>query len=254
MIRESFADGTSIIHKIDPRVKIVVALIFSFQVAVAKQVDTLVCSLVLAILLLFLANLNLRQVVKKYSVVFAFLLLVWLLMPFTYEGDSLGKLGPLTLFRPGVTFSIIISLKSTAIVLGLMALMATMPLASLGHALNQLRIPGKVVHLLLMTYRYIHVIETEYQRLMRAAKIRGVKPGTNIHTYRTYAYFVGVLFIRAVERADRVSEAMKCRGFNGHFYCLAEFPSHIRNWIFSVIAAICILTLACLEWAGFLIP
>ena len=129
-----------------------------------------------------------------------------------------------------------------------MSLIATIPMATLGHALYELRMPGKIVHLLLMTYRYIHVIEWEYQRLIRAAKIRGFKPGTNFHTYKTTAYFVGVLFIRAVERADRVSKAMKCRGFNGQFYCLTEFPAHSRNWIFAWVAAACILGLIYLEW------
>lgn len=250
MISEPFAEGTSLIHRLDPRFKIVTATVYSILVAVAQGVDTLSLALVLALMLVFFANLNLRQVMKRLWVIFGFLLLVWLIMPITYEGALLRKFGSLSITEPGVLFSIRLSLKSTAIVLTLMALVATMPMATLGHALNRLHMPGKITHLLLMTYRYLSVIETEYQRLWRAARIRGFRPGTNVHTYKTYAYFVGVLFIRAVERADRVSEAMKCRGFNGQFYCLTEFPSHPRNWIFSMIALFGGLILTYIEWIG----
>ena len=100
-----------------------------------------------------------------------------------------------------------------------------MPLATLGYALNRLRVPDKIVHLLLMTYRYVFVLEQEYQRLMRAVKIRGFQPATNLHTYRTYAYVVGMLFVRAAERAERVQQAMLCRGFKRKFYCLQEFKA-----------------------------
>jgi cobalt/nickel transport system permease protein len=248
MISEPFADGVSIIHRIDPRFRIVAAVLFSVVVAVSREIDTLAGALLMAVCLIFAGRLNLLQVAKKYGIIFGFLILIWLLMPFTYPGASIAKIGPLTATRAGVNFALTISLKSTAIVLSLMSLIATIPMATLGHALYELRMPGKIVHLLLMTYRYIHVIEWEYQRLIRAAKIRGFKPGTNFHTYKTTAYFVGVLFIRAVERADRVSKAMKCRGFNGQFYCLTEFPAHSRNWIFAWVAAACILGLIYLEW------
>ena len=59
------------------------------------------------------------------------------------------------------------------------------------------------------------VLEEEYQRLARAARIRGFRAGTDLHTYRTYAYLVGMLFVRAADRAERVRNAMLCRGFNG---------------------------------------
>jgi cobalt/nickel transport system permease protein len=44
-----------------------------------------------------------------------------------------------------------------------------------------------------------------------------------MHTYRTYAYLCGMLLVRASARAQRVYNAMKCRGFSGRFICLHEF-------------------------------
>ena len=105
----------------------------------------------------------------------------------------------------------------------------------------------KLVHLLLRTYRYIFVIEQEYQRMVRAAKIRGFRPGTNVHTYKTFAYCIAMLFVRAAARADRVYRAMRCRGFNGRLYCLADFPPHPSNWVFASLMTVSVIGLVLLE-------
>jgi cobalt/nickel transport system permease protein len=94
-----------------------------------------------------------------------------------------------------------------------------------------------MVQLLLLAYRYIFVIEQEYQRLYRAAKMRNFRPASNLHTYRTYAYLVGMLFVRASERARRVHLAMKCRGFTGRFHSLAHYPP--TRWNAVLATAVC---------------
>ena len=67
--------------------------------------------------------------------------------------------GPFNAAREGVALAAQITLKSNAIVIAFMALVATMPFATAGHALHRLGVPDKIVHLLLMTYRYIFVLE-----------------------------------------------------------------------------------------------
>jgi cobalt/nickel transport system permease protein len=140
-----------------------------------------------------------------------------------------------------------ITLKSNAILLAFIALCATMSLVTLGHALHRLGLPDKIVHLLLMTYRYIFVIEEEYLRLMRAAKIRGFRPGTAVNTYRTFAYVIGMLFVRSAARAERVHQAMLCRGFKGKFYSLQEFKTAKAGWLFSIIMTAIIMALIIVE-------
>jgi cobalt/nickel transport system permease protein len=100
--------------------------------------------------------------------------------------------------------------------------------------LHRFYIPDKLVHLLLFTYRYIFVIQKEYQRLIRAAKIRGFEPKTNLHSYRTFAYLIGMIFVQASNRAERVHQAMKCRGFKGKFYSIRIFTPRSDSWIFIV--------------------
>ena len=225
MFNEVFAIGDSIIHRIDPRYKVVAAVVFSMVVAVSYRFPTLLAALFAAVLLTLAAHLNLKAVGRRLLVVSGFLVLLWILLPVTFKGDALARIGPLTVTRPGVVMAAQISLKSIAILLAFIALITTMNFSTLGHALDRLHLSGKFVHILLMTYRYIFVIEQEYQRMVRAAKIRGFRPGTNLHTYRTFAYFVAMLFVRAASRADRVYRAMRCRGFNGRLYCCLLYTS-----------------------------
>jgi cobalt/nickel transport system permease protein len=85
-----------------------------------------------------------------------------------------------------------------------------------------------------MSYRYIAVIEDEYKRLLRAAKFRGFRPKTNFHSYKTFAYLAGMLFVRASLRAQRVHQAMLCRGFNQKFYSLDIYQANGFNLIFLI--------------------
>ena len=232
---------------IDPRHRIVAAVLFSFTVAVSDAFVTLLAAIVFSVFLIGMARLNLQAVMRRMLIVLGFILLIWVVLPFTYDGDTLWHIGSLHLMRPGVVLSGRITLKSITILLALITLVATMPVNTMGYALNSLGLPDKIVYLLLITYRYFFVIEQEYDRLVRAAKIRGFYPRTNIHTYRTYAYLIGMLFVRASVRANRVHKAMQCRGFKGNFYSLRVFPPHRRNVIFSSVMTGFVIGLICLE-------
>jgi cobalt/nickel transport system permease protein len=250
MIEEPFAQGSSIIHRIDPRYKIVFAGALSIATAISYRFPTLFFALGLSLLLVVAARLDVTAVLKKLTVVLGFLFLLWLVLPLTFEGETLARIGPLKITRPGIVLSAQISVKSLSILMMLIALLNTTGLVTLGHAMDRLGIPTKIVHLLLMSYRYIFVIEQEYRRLSRAITIRGFTPGTNLHTYRTYAYLIGMIFVRAAERADQVYKAMRCRGFDGRFYCLAEFPAHHRNWVFAGLMTTSFAVLFWLEWTN----
>jgi len=248
MILEPFATGHSRVHSLDPRLKVLFATVYSFVVALSDRFPSLFAALALSFLLIGLARLNIREVAGRVLIVNGLILLFWLVLPLTFEGVALFYLGPFAVTREGLLVSARITLKSNAILLAFIALIASTSITTLGHALNRLRFPEKIIHLLLLTYRYVFVIEQEYQRLVRAAKIRGFRPKSNMHTYRTYAYLIGMLFVRASERAERVRQAMLCRGFKGKFYCLREFSFSRQDFIWSVFMGIAVIGLGVVEW------
>ena len=249
MINEPFAIGESMIHRLDPRIRLCLTVLYAFVVALSYQFSVLVLALVVSSILILISRLRIHEVLKRLVIVNALIMLLWLLLPFTFKGEVLARIGSFVIYRSGVVLAAQITLKSNAILLAFIALIATMPFSTLGHSMYRLRVPEKIVYLLLMTYRYIFVIEEEYLRLMRAAKIRGFRPGTNANTYRTYSYVTGMLFLRAATRAERVHQAMRCRGFNGKFYSLQEFQTTAASWVFAIMMTTIIVGLIIMEWS-----
>jgi cobalt/nickel transport system permease protein len=248
MVDEPFAFGNSRLHAIDPRLRVAAAAGFSVIVAISSQMTALVTALAVSFAMILAARLDLLRVARRLGVVAAFLLLIWIVLPVTMQGPVAYRLGPLDLTATGIRLALQITLKSVAILATLTALLATMTVATLGQALHRLGVPKKIVYLLLITYRYIFVLEAEYRRLLTAARIRSFRPRTSLHAYRTYAYLVGMLFVRATVRSERVLMAMKCRGFNGRFYSLTEFTPHPGNRVFAILTTLTLTGLAALEW------
>ena len=247
-IKEPFSEGVSTAHLLDPRGKIVVAGLFAVLIAVSQSYTATLAGLALAVVWLGLARLPLKQVAARLLVVNSFMFFLWVVLPFTYPGEVLWRLGPLALTRQGLLFTGLITLKSNAIIIALIALVATVPVVTLGQAMHRLRFPDKLCHLLLFTYRYLYVFEEEFRRLVQAMKIRGFQPRTDLHTYRSYAYLAAMLLVRSYDRAERVFQAMLCRGFHGVFYSLRTFSWQRRDWVFAATSMPALLVILYLEW------
>ena len=248
MVEESFSDGHSLIHRLDPRAKVIIAGIFSILVATADRFIPLIFAAFLGLIFVSLAKLPFKKVCSRLLVVNGLILLLWLFLPFTMEGERLWAFGPLTATKEGIIYSALITIKSNSIILAILALVATIPVLTIGRTMGHLHIPEKMVHLFYFTYRYIHAIRREYRRQMNAIKIRGFNPGTNMHTYRTYAYLIGMLLVKSHDRAERVRAAMICRGFKGKFYDLKEFSFRSSDLIIIIFMLLAIIGIGFLQW------
>jgi cobalt/nickel transport system permease protein len=248
MLKETFVEGSSLLHKRDPRLRIVFASCFSIILAVSHRYPTLLTGLGCACCMVLLAQLPLGKIVRSLIVINVFNLILFAMLPLTFEGQPLYHLGPLTGSLEGTLLALQISLKSNAILLGFIALVSTMPIATLGHALNRLHMPQKLVYLLLIAYRYVFVLEQEYHRLTTAARVRGFYPGTNLHSYKTVAYLFGMLLVRSLARAERVYQAMLCRGFQGRFYCIHTFSLNGSDRLWAGLMSLLLILLVYFEW------
>ncbi len=248
MLDEPFASGDSVIHRLDPRFRLIAIIVYSFVVAVVYRFPALGLALAASLVMIRLARLAPKRIFSRLLLVNGFVAMFWVILPFTAQGEILYQLGPLVIHKPGIILAAQITLKSNTILIALIALMSTMSFATLGHAMNQLKFPEKLVHLLLLTYRYIFVIEQEYKKIMRGIKTRGFSPDTSLHCYKTYAYVIGMLFVRASARAERVYQAMRCRGFTGRFYSLTEFDASRKNYVFTILITLVTAGIVFLEY------
>jgi len=248
MIEEQFATGDSFIHSLDPRVKIIVAMLFSVVVAISSKFSALFPALAVSVFLIVLTKLPMRKVFYRLLVVNGFILFLWFFLPFTYRGEAWFNVGPLIGTKEGMLYAGRITIKCNTILLTMIALLATTPVYSLGHAMSKLFVPDKIIHLFLFTYRYIHVIFKEYHRLINAMKTRGFIPRTTIHTFRSYAYLVGMLLVKSYDRAERIHKAMLLRGFHGKYYTLSRFSIKTVDILYLYLMLFVIAGLVMFQW------
>jgi cobalt/nickel transport system permease protein len=234
---EEFAEGSTLLHRLDPRVKFLSTVPLVFVTAIMQGIKGPVAALSVAVALAAAARLDARKLLKRLVAVNAFLLLLWVFLPFSHPGAVVFSLGPLGATREGLLYVLGITLKGNAIVLMTIAVFGTSEVFHLAHALVHLKAPRKLVYLFFFFYRYLSVLHEEYTRLRQAMKIRCFRPGTNLHTYRTYACLAGMLIVRSYERSERIYDAMLCRGFRGHFPLVRHFHMHGSDLAFAAVMA-----------------
>jgi len=165
-MEQHFTHGDSVIHRLDPRIKILIFTAFSILVAVGNRHAAILIGLGFAILLITLARCNILAVLRRLAVVNTFIIFLWFFLPFTYGDTPYFRIWRLTAMREGVDMALKITLKSNAIVIASIALLSTSSLVAIGHALWHLCVPVKLVHIFLFNVRYFHVVLHEYTRLM----------------------------------------------------------------------------------------
>ncbi len=235
MFDEPFAGGHTVIHRLDPRFRLAAAVAGAICLAVIHRPESAVLGLTLAAALLSLSRPPLGALVRRVLAVNLFIAFLWLTVPAAMPGDVIAAWGPLSFSRQGVKLAALVTLKSNAILFLFLALAATMPSPAIGHALEKLHCPSKLVFLFLFTYRYIHVIADEHRRLNTAARLRGFIPRTNLHSYRTVARILGMVLVRSYDRSMRVYEAMILRGFEGCFRSVVGFRATFADVLFLVV-------------------
>ena len=236
---EEFAEGRSLWHKMDPRVKILGVFSFSVVTAVCGDFIVLIIAAAASLVALLLARLDMRQVVIRLAAVNGFVLFLWLFLPFTTPGEVLTSWGWLDVHREGILLSLSITLKANTIAVATITLLGTSSIFDLVHALVHLKVSNRLIQLFFFCYRYLSVIHHEYTRLRTSMRIRCFKPYMCIHCYRSFAYLVGMLFVRSNDRSERIYQAMLLRGFTGTFWTLDHFHMHRSDWIAAgVIAAL----------------
>ena len=209
--------------------------LFSLLTAVLQEPLAAGTALALAASILILSSPPVGQLFRRVALVNVFLLFLWLTVPLTMPGTPALVMGPLTASHEGIALVWLATLKSNAILLTFLALVATMDSPTMGHALDRLGVPTKLVFLFLFTYRYLHVIADEWQRLTTAARLRGFAPRTAMHTYRTIGNMLAMVLVNSFDRSGRVYQAMVLRGFQGSFVSVAHFKARTLDALFAFV-------------------
>jgi cobalt/nickel transport system permease protein len=247
---EEFAEGTSVFHRLDPRVKFITLIPYIIVVAIMHGITYPACALTVSTMMIIIARIDTKKLLNRLGVVNIFILFLWLFLPFSHPGQDVFRVGPLTATSEGFLLALSITLKANAIVLATIALLGTSEVFSLAHALVHLKFPRKLVYLFFFFYRYISVLHDEYNRMRRAITIRAFQAKTNLHTYRTYAYLVGMLIVRSSDHSQRIYKAMLCRGFTGKFPVISHFSLKRSDVMWGILMSLITLVLGLASLQG----
>jgi cobalt/nickel transport system permease protein len=238
----------SLVHRLDPRVKFILALAFILVTALtppgAWPVYILLFSIVLSVEVL--SELGVGSVLRRSSLALPFVLAA-LPVIFTIKGVPLLSLplGPwtLTATHEGLARFASVAAKSWLSVQMAIVLAGSTPFPELLLAMRAIRLPRLLVAIVGLMWRYLFVLADEALRLMRAREARsghqaapGACAGGSVAwRARVTGGMAGSLFLRSFERGDRIYAAMASRGYDGEVRAFAIPPVSPAQW--SILAA-----------------
>jgi cobalt/nickel transport system permease protein len=229
----SFPEHDSLLRSLDPRWKLTALVGALLLVPFLHTLPGALGALALAGALVLAARLPAAWYLSRLAASAAFLVLVVSLLPFiSGTDDRAWSLGFVRFSPAGLYLASLVLIKAVAIVTLTLVLLASTPLVELFGASRALHVPGLLVYLILLTHRYVFLMAEELGRLRVALRVRGFRRRMSRHSYRTAGHVAGVLLVRGQERAERISQAMRCRGFDGRFRSLHAFSTRFRDVIF----------------------
>jgi cobalt/nickel transport system permease protein len=203
-------------HDLAPHTRLLCVLAGVFAIALTPNGRWLTWGVyALGILLLIcLARIPSIALIRRVSIEFAFASAAVLGTLFRSDGATLWRWGILRVTTGGLTVLGSVSLKMLLSLLLLNTLIATTSIPSLLNALVALRVPPLLIAILASMYRYLNVLMTEFNAMRRAATSRNLMLSDRA-TRRILGNIIGVLFIRTLDRGERIYQAMLARGYRG---------------------------------------
>jgi cobalt/nickel transport system permease protein len=201
------------VHRLDPRAKIVAALVL-IVVAVSferHEISALLPLVFFPVALGAIGRIPAGAIFRKLMLALPFVLFVGLFNPL-FDRETALRLGGIGISGGWLSFLSIV-LRSALTLGTALVLLAVTGIPALGAGLERLGAPRAFVVQLLFLYRYLFVLGEEALRMARARAQRSFDGrGTGI---KATASLLGNLMLRTLDRAERIYIAMKSRGFDG---------------------------------------
>ena len=247
---DNLAAGDSPVHRLHPLAKLLTAVVYiAVVMSFHKYSLTALIPMVLYPILLFqLSGIPVRTCFYKLRIVLPLVLAVGIFNPF-FDRAPLLTLGRIAV-SGGVVSMLTLMLKGTFCLMVSFLLMATTPMDRLCAALRQIHVPGLLVTLLLLTYRYVGVMTEEVSVMTEAYHLRA--PGQRGIHYTAWGSFLGQLLLRSMDRAEDLYASMLLRGFRGEFHYAAPPSFTLRDLCFAAAVTAAFLLLRFFDVSGLL--
>lgn len=236
---------------IPAKLRVVLIVCLAMVTVLSTSWLTLWLFMALVVYLWWRSDLTAKQTIKRLLAMDCLILFTLALIPFSVPGEALFSILSITATKEGGLMAMMILFKANIVILAVMALSEGVDALTLGKALVELGVSRRFALLMQFTVRYIGLLYLEFHRLRQSMRVRGFKPSNSMHTWRSYGFLFGMLLVRSFDRADRISQAMKCRGFRGHFLSHQPLPVTKREYAHFAVYLSLIILIGCTSLSSF---
>ena len=219
--------GNSVLHRCDPRLKLVATIAYIVVLFVAPNPLGLALSIALLAALYKVAKIPGKLILKSLKPIVPIVLFTAVLNLFfvTGEGEPLVHIWVLKIYGEGIRYAILLTVRVCALIAGTSLLTYTTSPIVLTDAIENLLRPLANIHfpvhelamMMTIALRFIPTLIEETEKIMNAQKARGAMIDNGTFTQRIKALVPVLipLFISAFRRADELAMAMECRCYHG---------------------------------------
>ena len=219
--------GNSLVHRFDPRLKILLTILYIVLLFAAANPLGLALSIAWLAVLYKMAKIPVRMIVKSLKPIVPIILFTCVLNLFfvTGQGEPLVQVWVLRIYAEGVRYAILMAVRVITLIAGTSLLTYTTSPIVLTDAIERLLAPFNKIHMpvhelaMMMTIalRFIPTLVEETDKIMNAQKARGAMLDSGTLKERMHAMIPILipLFISAFRRADELAMAMECRCYRG---------------------------------------
>ena len=193
---------------LEPHYRLVYACLFGIIVSSLTSVKLLAILTACALFVVcFLHSHQPKHLLKRWLKFNLFSVLLWATLSW-----KIGEQGIMWNVH-GIELAILITLRMNLIVLSVWLFLHHVTDTILVQAIAKLPLPTKLIHLFILSVRYISLLAELNQKMDMAMKARGFHPKFNLFTMKVYAQRVALLLIHSMLKAEKAEIAMKARGF-----------------------------------------
>ncbi|MBR3964081.1 MAG: energy-coupling factor transporter transmembrane protein EcfT [Clostridia bacterium] len=218
----------SVIHRLDGRVKIILAVIHIIATFLCESLASFACLFVGTLVLVLMTRIPLGVVLRSVRAIVYILIITFILNAFftVGEGEPLFSVWIFTLYIEGIWNAAFMALRILSLILGTSIFISytttpiqlTDSIESLLSPLKKLKLPVHDFAMMMsIALRFIPTISDETDRIMTAQKARGADftTGSLIKRAKALIPVLVPLFVSAFRRADELATAMECRCYHG---------------------------------------
>lgn len=217
--------GDTIIHKLDPRIKIIIIGLFITTLFFINSFYPYILIVAFIGTVIKIANLPFKFIVKGLKPLMMIIFITLAINIFMTKGEILYKLGPLVVTKEGLSQAVFMALRLIFLITGTSLLTLTTSPIALTDGIEKLLSPFKKIGLpahelaMMMTIalRFIPTLLEETDKIMKAQMARGAdfESGNILNRAKNLVPLLVPLFINAFRRADELATAMESRCYRG---------------------------------------